>query len=103
MVEGSKYCRKCGAQIDVEAEICPKCGVRQVVAGTPSQKNKLTAALLALFLGGIGAHNFYLGQTVMGVLYLLFCWTFIPAILGLIEGLVLLSMSEEKFQKKYGG
>lgn len=103
MTEGSKYCQKCGAQIDIEAEICPKCGVRQTSSTPTPEKNKLTAALLALILGGFGAHKFYLGQSGLGVAYLLFFWTFIPAIIALIEGLVLLSMSEEDFQKKYGG
>lgn len=36
------------------------------------KKNKTTAGLLALFLGGLGVHKFYLGQTLAGVLYLLF-------------------------------
>ncbi|HEX2573335.1 MAG TPA: TM2 domain-containing protein, partial [Polyangia bacterium] len=42
-------------------------------------KDKNTAAILAFTLGGIGVHRFYLGQTGMGIVYLLFCWTFIPA------------------------
>ena len=41
--------------------------------------------LLALFLGGLGAHRFYLGQTGLGILYVVFVWTFIPAIAALIE------------------
>ncbi|MCD0471426.1 TM2 domain-containing protein [Flavobacterium sp. JAS] len=45
-------------------------------------KSKLTATLLTFFLGGIGIHKFYLGQSTQGVIYLLFCWTFIPAILA---------------------
>ena len=40
---------------------------------------------LALFLGGLGAHKFYLGQIGLGVLYIVFCWTFIPSIVALIE------------------
>lgn len=65
-------------------------------------KNRTTAAILALFLGGIGMHKFYLGQWVWGLVYLLFCWTFIPAFFGLIEAVVLFSMSDAKFQQKYG-
>lgn len=65
-------------------------------------KNKTTAALLALFLGGLGMHKFYLGKWVWGIVYLLFCWTFIPAFLGFIEAIFLFVESEEKFQSKYG-
>jgi TM2 domain-containing membrane protein YozV len=50
-----------------------------------TKKNPTAAVLLALFLGGLGAHKFYLGQTGLGVLYLLFCWTTIPSIIALIE------------------
>lgn len=68
---------------------------------TPSGRSRMTAALLALFLGGIGAHKFYLGQSTMGIVYLLFCWTFIPAVVALVEGLMLLAMSEQAFVDKY--
>ncbi|MEN6523854.1 MAG: NINE protein [Anaerolineaceae bacterium] len=49
------------------------------------KKSPTTAVLLALFLGGLGAHKFYLGKTVAGILYLLFCWTTIPAWIALFE------------------
>ena len=49
------------------------------------RKDPTTAVLLALFLGGLGAHKFYLGQTGAGIVYLLFCWTSIPALIALIE------------------
>lgn len=66
-------------------------------------KNKTTAAVLALLLGGIGAHKFYLGKPVWGFVYLLLCFTFIPAVIGFFEGLNLLFMSEAAFQSKYSG
>ncbi len=47
-------------------------------------KSKSTAALLAFFLGGLGIHRFYLGQNGVGILYLLFCWTFIPAFIAFL-------------------
>lgn len=65
-------------------------------------KNKTTAALLALFLGGLGMHKFYLGKWVWGLIYLIFCWTFIPAFLGFVEAIFFFVQSEEKFQAKYG-
>src|SRR5438067_12678342 len=64
-------------------------------------RNKSTAALLALFLGGFGGHRFYLGQTFIGLLYLVFFWTFIPAIVAFLEFIGILVMSEESFNAKY--
>ena len=95
------YCKECGSQISSKAEICPKCGARVAEAPGSSSKNKTTAALLALFFGGIGMHKFYLGKTGMGVLYLVFCWTLIPAIIAFIEAIQLFSMSESEFSMKY--
>jgi TM2 domain-containing membrane protein YozV len=65
------------------------------------RKDKTAAGLLALFLGGFGVHKFYLGNAGMGILYLLFCWTLIPAFIGLIEGILLLTMNEQAFDAKY--
>ena len=39
------------------------------------RKDTKIAILLALFLGGLGAHRFYMGQTGLGILYLVFFWT----------------------------
>ena len=44
-------------------------------------KNRMTAILLALLLGGLGAHHFYCGRPLIGVLYIVFVCTFIPAAL----------------------
>ena len=64
-------------------------------------KNKLVAALLAFFLGGIGIHKFYLGKGGSGFLYLLFCWTGIPSILAFIDFIILLVCSDDEFNLKY--
>lgn len=53
--------------------------------------NKIAYGLLAIFLGGFGIHRFYAGKPISGVLYLLFCWTFIPTIISFIEGIVALT------------
>lgn len=53
------------------------------------RKNPTTAVLLALFVGGLGIHKFYMGQTGAGVLYLVFCWTYIPAIIAFFEAFTL--------------
>ncbi len=64
-------------------------------------KDKTTAGVLALLLGGFGIHRFYTGQTLIGVLELLFFWTFIPALESFISGLIWLFGTEEEFNKKY--
>lgn len=45
--------------------------INQVAGRAGKEKNKWTAFLLCLFLGGFGAHKFYEGKIGMGVLYLL--------------------------------
>ena len=64
-------------------------------------RSKTTAGLLGILLGGLGLHKFYLGETLWGILYLVFCWTWIPAIVGFIEGIVYFSTSDEDFDEKY--
>lgn len=41
-----------------------------VVVPGVSSKNKMVALLLCIFLGGIGAHKFYVGKIGTGILYL---------------------------------
>lgn len=50
-----------------------------------TKRDEVVGVLLALFLGGFGAHHFYLRRTGLGVLYLLFSWTGITWIFGFIE------------------
>ena len=105
-----KYCSECGSVIKVKAEICPKCGVRQF--NQPASfnlgplatngKSRIATALLALVLGTFGAHKFYLGQLGWGIIYLALCWTAIPTIVGFIEFILFLIMSDEEFDRKYG-
>lgn len=64
-------------------------------------KNRMVAALIAIFIGAFGIHKFYLGQNLAGIIYLLFCWTYIPGIIAFFEGLGLLFMSDEAFNAKY--
>ena len=64
-------------------------------------KSKVVAGLLAIFLGGIGIHKFYLGKVGWGITYLLFSWTGIPMILGFIEGLIYFIESDSNFNKKF--
>lgn len=67
------------------------------------RKEKTIAIVLALFLGGFGAHKFYLNRPGAGVMYALFFWTFIPALLALIDLIVLLTMKDSAFDREYNG
>jgi TM2 domain-containing membrane protein YozV len=61
----------------------------------------MAAGLYGVFLGGLGIHWFYLNHPLRGLLYLLFSWTLIPAILGLIEGITFLSWSDRRFDRRF--
>ena len=102
----TKFCFACGAILDARAEICPKCGVRQHTPPVLSLdaalgRSRVVGALLAIFLGGFGIHKFYLGKTGQGIVYLIFFWTFIPAIVSLFEGIWYLTMSDAEFQTRW--
>lgn len=96
-----QYCSSCGAIIKREAEICPHCGVKVKKVRRLVRKSKIAAGLLAIFLGGLGAHKFYLDHPGLGFLYLCFCWTFIPGLVGLVEGIIYLTKSDEDFDEEY--
>lgn len=49
------------------------------------RRDEVVGVLLALFLGGFGAHHFYLRRTGLGILYLFFFWSPFPWILGFVE------------------
>lgn len=58
-----------------------------------SSKSKLVAGLLALFVGGIGVHNFYLGYMGRGIAQLLLSWTGITSIWALVEAIMIFTGS----------
>lgn len=64
-------------------------------------KEKLIMSALAVFGGAIGAHKFYQGKTKWGILYLLFWWTAIPGIVGIVEGVRYLFMPMDRFYTEY--
>lgn len=64
-------------------------------------KKRDTACLLALTLGFVGVHKFYLGDRVLGWIYVLWCWTLIPFLLSMYEAVVLWHMSMVSFNMTY--
>jgi TM2 domain-containing membrane protein YozV len=63
-------------------------------------KNRITAGVLALFLGSFGAHKFYLGQPI-GWIYLIFFWTYIPAVISFVEAILFFLTTDEAFDKAF--
>jgi TM2 domain-containing membrane protein YozV len=100
----SKYCPGCGVVLHKDAPQCPQCGLPQpdMVAKATGAKSRVIAIVLALLVGSIGVHKFYLGRIGMGILYLVFCWTFVPAIIAFVEAIIYVTMTDEAFTKKYG-
>lgn len=101
----TKSCPNCGRLIDEAAEICPGCGVRvapaRQTAGQSGKYDRIVAGVFALCLGGVGAQKFYLGYSGQGILCILFCWTGIPSIIALIDGITFLSMSDAEFDARF--
>ncbi len=60
------------------------------------KKSRTTIGVLALLLGSFGAHKFYQGRYLTGILFFLFFWTGIPGILATIEGVHVLASDEEE-------
>ena len=89
--------------MSAQALACPGCG-HPNAANSRNQSNyvgaprsRVTAGILALFLGGLGIHKFYLGKSGAGIVYLLFCWTFVPEIIAFIEAIIYFTQSDEAF------
>jgi len=68
---GNSFCANCGKPVEANADVCLSCGVA-IKGGVNGDylngKDKITIALICFFLGGLGIHNFMLGETKKGVL-----------------------------------
>lgn len=64
-------------------------------------QTKLIQSALAIFLGSFGAHKFYQGKTLQGVIYFLLSWTTLPMWISLVEGIRYLFMPVEDFYDQY--
>ena len=112
-----RKCPQCGAPIDLEAKECKYCGeklaVQQInneMQGSGKEKSKVVAGLLALFLGSLGIHKFYLGYKKEGLIMLLvtligsiLCGAGIAvmSVIALIEGIVYFTKSDAEFEDTY--
>jgi TM2 domain-containing membrane protein YozV len=114
--DSTKYCHECGASIRKKASICPECGVRQPDvrrkrSGDPvlreANGKKMAAGLCGIFLGAFGIHKYILGMNKAGTLMLLVTVLScgigyaVTHIIGLIEGIIYLTKSDEEFYELY--
>lgn len=123
-------CPNCGGDVSDRAIRCPKCGEPLInnSVNQPSQqggnnnrpaqggqngattdKSNVVAGLLAIFLGTLGIHYFYIGKNKAGVVFLI-CGTagwliVLPAvavaIVALITGIKMLIASQADFERDY--
>jgi TM2 domain-containing membrane protein YozV len=118
----SRYCTKCGAVNDDTAQYCASCqsplspvsGYQpmQSVQGQPGSMTdwkamgadkKLAAGICGILLGGFGVHKFILGYTTEGIIQLVITFLTCGAgsIIGLVEGIIYLTKSDEEFVRTY--
>lgn len=65
-----------------------------------TSKSRVTTSFLAILLGGLGIHFFYLEAWGWALVSILLSWTYIPSIAGLILGIRYLTMSDKEFERK---
>lgn len=112
--DGTACCQACGKETLPNAVVCLQCGAQMPPSSTKlksSSDTKLIAGICAIVLGCLGVHKFILGYTSVGVVMLVvtivgffFTCGIAPAIIGvigLIEGIIYLTKSDEEFTRTY--
>jgi len=64
-------------------------------------KNRILAGVLAIIIGSLGVHHFYLENWWLAILYLVLSCTGVSALLALVEGIIYLVTPEDRFQRNY--
>jgi TM2 domain-containing membrane protein YozV len=67
----------------------------------PGAEKKIVAGILGILLGGLGIHKFYLGYTKQGIIQIILSFFCVGGLIGLIEGIIYLTKSDEDFVKTY--
>jgi TM2 domain-containing membrane protein YozV len=116
-----RFCTKCGVQNDDLAQVCSTCqsplgpitgGYQPMQAvnqgpmtdwKTQGADKKLVAGICGILLGGFGVHKFILGYSTEGIIQIVITLVTCGAgsIIGLIEGIIYLTKSDEEFVQTY--
>jgi TM2 domain-containing membrane protein YozV len=116
-------CPRCGSQNSGLNTLCTNCGSQLPIAPMPMQQvnygqakpagadKKLTAGLCGILLGGFGVHKFILGYNTEGIImlatwivgFVLLCGipSMVISVIGIIEGIMYLTKSDEEFAQTY--
>ena len=120
----TRYCTKCGAINDEVAQYCTACqaplapvsGYQPMQLVNPQSMTdwkamgadkKIAAGICGIVLGWAGVHKFILGYTTEGVIMLVIslvsCFTLaiVPSVIGIVEGIIYLTKSDEEFVRTY--
>ena len=120
----TRYCTKCGAINDEMAQYCTNCQAPLTAVNTgyqPGQVSpvsssgqmtdwkamgadkKLVAGILGILVGSFGVHKFVLGYTTEGLIQIAISIVTcgIGGIVGIIEGIIYLTKSDEDFVRTY--
>ena len=65
------------------------------------REKKIPAGILAILLGSLGIHKFYLGNTTAGIIQLLLGFCGIGGLIGIIEGIIYLTKPDDQFVAEY--
>lgn len=94
-----------GMWVDFDAQGTNATGIYRALgqaSSTPrGNKSKAAATLWGVFLGGFGAHKFYMGSWGWGIVYLLTCWLYVPFIVAFVEWIRYVLMSDDEFYGKF--
>jgi TM2 domain-containing membrane protein YozV len=108
--DGGSFCQNCGKPTAANAVICTSCGValtKPYSGSDPRAGNKIAAGICGILLGSLGVHKFILGYTTAGLIMLLATLltcglaAVVTHIIGLIEGIIYLTKSDEEFVRTY--
>lgn len=101
-------CRNCGYSLLQQNPIPNYGGLQPTQA--PGAEKKIAAGICGILLGGLGVHKFILGYKTEGIIMLVsylvgifLCGipSVVVAIIGIVEGIMYLTKSDEEFSQTY--